>query len=79
MTLTSKENNIEEFIDYFMEFYFDTDITNQEARKYTKLYIELFPNLWSGGDSLDREKVYELLLMGRGDAIAKQNKSKEVA
>jgi hypothetical protein len=70
--------NIEEFIDYFMEFYFDTDITNEEARKYTKLYIKLFPNLWDG-DSLDREKIYELLLMGRGDALAKKNKSKEVA
>jgi len=70
--------NIEEFIDYFMEFYFDTDITNEEARKYTNLYIELFPSLWDG-DSLDREKVYELLLMGRNDALAKKNKSKEVA
>tara|TARA_X000001382_G_C3027914_1_gene133785 strand:+ start:296 stop:526 length:231 start_codon:yes stop_codon:yes gene_type:complete len=74
--------NIEEFIDYFMEFYFDTDITNQEARKYTKLYIELFPNLWDG-DSLDREKIYSLIMMGRGDALAKQRKleykSKEVA
>ena len=67
--------NIEEFIDYFMEFYFDTDITSQEARKYTKLYIELFPNLWDG-DSLDREKVYDLLMMGRGDALAKQRKLK---
>jgi hypothetical protein len=71
--------NIEEFIDYFMEFYFDTDITNQEARKYTKLYRELFPNLWGGGDSLDREKVYELLKMGRGDALAKKNKLEGVA
>lgn len=65
--------NIEEFIDYFMEFYFDTDITNQEIRKYTKLYIELFPNLWDG-DSLDREKIYSLIMMGRGDALAKQRK-----
>jgi hypothetical protein len=70
-------NNIEEFIDYFMEFYFDTDITNQEAQKYTKLYIELFPNLWNG-DSLDREKIYQLVMMGRGDALAKQNKLEAV-
>ena len=71
--------NIEEFIDYFMEFYFDTDITNQEARKYTKLYIELFPNLWGGGNSLDRESVYGLYLIDWADSIAKENKSKGVA
>lgn len=70
--------NIEEFIDYFMEFYFDTDITNQEARKYTKIYIELFPNFWDG-DSLDREVIHQLIMRGRGDAKAKQNKLKGVA
>jgi hypothetical protein len=70
--------NIEEFIDYFMEFYFDTDITNEEAKKYTKLYIKMFPNLWSN-DSFDRENIYQLIKMAKGDALAKNHKSKEVA
>ena len=70
--------NIKEFIDYLTEFYFDEGIATKDARKYTELYIKLFPNLWSDGDSLDREKVYELYLMGKADALAKQHKEMEV-
>ena len=70
--------NIEEFIDYLTEFYFYEGIATKDARKYTELYIKLFPNLWSDGDSLDREKVYELYLMGKADALAKQHKEMEV-
>ena len=66
------------FINYILEFYEDDGMTVGEALKYTKMYKNLFPNLWSEGDSLDREKVYELFLMGRADAIAKEHKEKEV-
>lgn len=71
-------NNIEEFIDYMTEFYFDEGISPKDARKYTEMYIKLFPNLWSGGDSLDREKVYGLYLIGWADSLAKQHKEMEV-
>lgn len=71
--------NIEEFIDYLTEFYFDEGIPTKDARKYTEMYIKLFPNLWSDGDSLDREKVYELYLMGKADTLAKQHKEMGVA
>lgn len=66
------------FINYILEFYEDDGMTVGEALKYTKMYKNLFPNLWSNGDTLDREKVYELFLMGRADAIAKEHKEKEV-
>lgn len=66
------------FINYILEFYEDDGMTVGEALKYTKMYKNLFPNLWSEGDSLDREKVYELFLMGRADALAKEHKEKEV-
>jgi acyl-coenzyme A synthetase/AMP-(fatty) acid ligase len=65
------------FIVYVREFYEDDDISVGEAIKYTKMYKSNFPNLWSNGDSLDREKFYELFLMGRADCIAKENKEKE--
>jgi hypothetical protein len=66
------------FIHYILDFYKDDDMTVGEALKYTKIYKKLFPNLWSEGDSLDREKVYELFLMGRADALAREHKEKEV-
>lgn len=66
------------FINYILEFYEDDGMTVGEALKYTKMYKNLFPNLWSNGDTLDREKVYELFLMGRADALAKEHKEKEV-
>ena len=66
------------FINYILEVYKDDGMTVGEALKYTKMYKNLFPNLWSEGDSLDREKVYELFLMGRADALAKEHKEKEV-
>ena len=66
------------FINYILEFYEDDGMTVGEALKYTKMYKKLFPNLWGEGESLDREKVYELFLMGRADAIAKEHKEKEV-
>jgi acyl-coenzyme A synthetase/AMP-(fatty) acid ligase len=67
------------FINYILEAYEDDGMTVGEALKYTKMYKKLFPNLWSEGDSLDREKVYELFLMGRADALAKEHKEEEVA
>ena len=66
------------FIYYILDFYEDDGMTVGEALKYTKMYRKYFPNLWSDGDSLDREKVYELFLMGRADAIARENKEMEV-
>lgn len=69
---------VTKFINYILEFYEDDGMTVGEALKYTKMYKNLFPNLWSNGDTLDREKVYELFLMGRADAIAKEHKEKEV-
>jgi len=71
--------DFETFITYVLVCYDDTDMTKKEAIKYTKIYNKLFPNLWGGGDSLDREKVYELFLMGRADALAKKHKIEEVA
>ena len=62
------------FVQYIMKYYENEGISAQEAKIYTALYKELFPNLWSNGDSLDRENVYELILMARADARAKQNK-----
>ena len=63
-----------EFIRYILDFYYDEGILAKEARKYTAIYKKLFPNLWGDGDGLDRENVYELILMGRADARARQNK-----
>lgn len=63
--------SLDDFVNDFVEC---SDITKQEARKYTKLYIKLFPNLWDG-DTLDRDKIYQLIMMGRGDAIAREHKS----
>ena len=54
-------------------------MTKRKATKYTRMYMDLFPNLWSDGDSLDREKVLELYMMGEGDALAKKHKAKEAA
>jgi acyl-coenzyme A synthetase/AMP-(fatty) acid ligase len=65
------------FILDIMDFYRDECMSVGEATKYTKMYIKNFPNLWSDGDSLDREKVYELFLMGRADALAREHKEKE--
>jgi hypothetical protein len=72
----SLHNQNSKFVSYFLDFYRDSgdDITPLEACKYTKMYKTNFPNLWGGGDSLDREKVYELFLMGRADAITKEVK-----
>ena len=73
------KSEFESFITYILKCYVptekcysDTDITRKEAIKYTKMYNKLFPNLWGGGDTLDREKVYELFLMGRADSLAKK-------
>jgi len=63
-----------EFIKYILEFYEGEGISAKEARNSTDLYRKLFPNLWGDGDSLDRENVYELILMARADARARQNK-----
>ena len=76
---------MEEFTDYLLEFYGPGGVygqykmTKRKATKYTRMYMDLFPNLWSGGDSLDREKVLELYMMGEGDALAKKHKAQEVA
>jgi len=70
--------NLEEFIDHFTEFYFDDGISPKEARKYTEMYIKLFPNFWNGGDSVDREKVYGLYLIDWADSLVKQHKEKGV-
>ena len=69
----------ERFILYIMDFYREECMSVGEATKYTKMYIKNFPNLWSDGDSLDREKVYELFLMGRADDLAREHKEKESA
>ena len=61
------------FVHYLLDFYEDEGMTFTEAIRYTQMYIKLFPNLWSDGDSLDREKVYELFLMGRANALAKKH------
>ena len=61
------------FVHYLLDFYEDEGMTFPEAIRYTQMYIKLFPNLWSDGDSLDREKVYELFLMGRANALAKKH------
>lgn len=66
------------FVKYIMKYYENEGISAKEAKKYTALYKDLFPNLWSNGDSLDRENVYELILMARADARAKQNKYQRV-
>jgi len=71
--------DFETFITYVLVCYDDTDMTKKEAIKYTKMYNKLFPNLWGGGDSLDREKVLQLIDMARGDALAKKHKEEEVA
>jgi hypothetical protein len=73
------------FIDYLMAFYGKQglekhyEMTREDAIKYTKIYKDLFPNLWGGGDSLDREKVATLYVMGRADALAKKHNEEEVA
>jgi hypothetical protein len=67
------------FIKYILNVYKDDGMTVGEALKYTKMYKKLFPNLWSKGDSLDRENVYKLFLMGRADALAREHKEEEVA
>jgi len=41
------------------------------------MYKDNFPHLWSNGDSFDREKFYELFLMGRGNDMARINKLQE--
>lgn len=66
------------FVKYIMKYYENEGISAKEAKKYTALYKDLFPNLWSNGDSLDRENVYQLILMARADARAKQNKYQRV-
>jgi len=66
------------FVQYIMKYYENEGISAKEAKKYTALYKELFPNLWSSGDSLDRENVYKLILMARADAVARQH-NKELA
>ena len=68
---------ISQFCYYILGFYENEKITLSEAIKYTKMYKNCFPNLWSNGDSVDRENVYQLFLMGRSDAIARENKQKE--
>jgi len=70
--------NLDQFVNYFLDCYEDTDITKKEVKEYTKLFIKLFPNLWGGGDSFDRENIYKILLMGRGDALAKKHNEQEV-
>ena len=45
------------FITYILKVYEDDNMTVGEALKYTEMYKKLFPNLWSSGDSFDREKV----------------------
>jgi len=64
------------FVKYIMKYYENEGISSKEAKIYTALYKELFPNLWSNGDSLDRENVYELILMARADAVARQHNKK---
>ena len=65
------------FVIYVREFYEDDDISIGEVIKYTKSYKDNFPHLWSNGDSFDREKFYELFLMGRGNDMARINKLQE--
>lgn len=68
------KNDIE-FIKYILEFYKGEGISAKEARNSTDLYRKLFPNLWGDGDSIDREYVYQLILMARADAFrAKKRK-----
>jgi hypothetical protein len=68
----SLHNENSEFVCYLLDFYGHDENNMQplEACKYTKIYKNIFPNLWGGGDSLDRENVYKLFLMGRADAMA---------
>ncbi len=81
--MTEQRATYEKFIDFLVEWYGEggfeghVKITKKEAIKYTDMYMDLFPNLWSGGDSLDREKVMQLLNMGRGDTLAKKHKGVE--
>jgi len=70
------------FVRYLLEVYgvqnHDDGMHLMEACKYTRIYKKLFPNLWSGGDSFDRENVYKLFLMGRADSVAREHKEMEV-
>ena len=83
--INKKEKKMEEFTDILAEWYGKGGMyghykmTKRKATKYTRMYMDLFPNLWSDGDSLDREKVLELYMMGEGDALAKKHKAKEAA
>jgi len=76
--------DFETFINFLIQWYgkggFEGHykMTKREATKYTKMYIDLFPNLWSGGDTFDRERVLQLIDMARGDALAKKHKAQEV-
>ena len=63
-----------------MEEYLNGDYPCIEENWITDEFgIKVPTHIWGGGDSLDREKVLELYMMGEGDALAKKHKAKEAA
>ena len=69
-------NNFKEFLDYVMSFYGDDDalypidrLTREEVALATLNYLDLCEEgthvTWGGGDSLDRERVRDLIINRR--------------
>ena len=69
-------NNFKEFLDYVMSFYGDADalypidrLTREEVALAVLNYLDLCEEgthvTWGGGDSLDRERVREIIISRR--------------
>ena len=69
-------NNFKEFLDYVMSFYGDADalypidrLTREEVALAVLNYLDLCEEgthvTWGGGDSLDRERVRDLIINRR--------------
>jgi hypothetical protein len=56
-------SQLNRFIDYVTDFYEEEGYSKAEIKKACKKYIEElgYQKTWGGGDSLDRERVYEIL------------------
>ena len=70
--------NKQDFITYVMSFYNDKDgiypiknLTRKEVIKATNIYFSKLDSLncytWGGGDSVDRERVRDIININRGD------------
>ncbi len=64
------ESEYNQFIDYVYSFYgkgglYYKDFTKDEIKSATQKYLENKSNNWGGGDSLDRERVRDIVLASR--------------